>query len=531
MKKIYALLTSAMVAVLLVGCAKIHDFGDINKSPNSPSTPYTNYMFTQSQRYFYYFITGNATNAYDPWQQQWNGYLAECKNNQYGPLGTTTNYSGGNTMYLTPLKNLHYIIEMNEDPEQKDLPNVAVLGTSANQIAAAKTLMGFYFMTLSDIYGPIVVSEAFKGSSDDNWYPKYDSQKEVYDFIDSSLSDAYGQFDESGTLDGTADASFGGDIAKWKKFNASLRMIAAIKLSDVDAATGKSRFAKAYGDGGMTAASDGLFHTHDDLNMGMMYYWNNPTYSGASFCNAPNYFIVNEMKQLQDPRMFKYFDIEGYLGSRDPEKFPRDSYDSFYGIPLGLEQNSEVTAWVPYICSINMKMLAFDATLPVITAARVLLTEAEAANRGWISADAKTLYEAGIKASFDQWGADGAADYIASAAVAYKGGNDGLEQIALQRWIAGYLSDGVQAWADWRRMDVPKMYVGPAAVKQAGLTHYPYRLAYSTSADPDLNAEQYQEALKDLRGSADDVNSRLWWDVNPNEEGVLTAEQVTPPDL
>ena len=388
MKKIYALLTSAMVAVLLVGCAKIHDFGDINKSPNSPSTPYTNYMFTQSQRYFYYFITGNATNAYDPWQQQWNGYLAECKNNQYGPLGTTTNYSGGNTMYLTPLKNLHYIIEMNEDPEQKDLPNVAVLGTSANQIAAAKTLMGFYFMTLSDIYGPIVVSEAFKGSSDDNWYPKYDSQKEVYDFIDSSLSDAYGQFDESGTLDGTADASFGGDIAKWKKFNASLRMLAAIKLCDVDAATGKARFSKAYSQGGMTATEDGLFHKHDDLNWNMMYYWCNPDYAGAGFGMAPNMYIVDQMKEFKDPRMFKYFDIEGYKGPRDPEVFPRDSYESFYGVPFGLESNTAVNAWTTVCCSINSNMIAMDATLPVITTARVLFTEAEAAVRGWISADA-----------------------------------------------------------------------------------------------------------------------------------------------
>ena len=252
MKKIYALLTSVVVAGLFfASCDKIHDFGDINKSPNSPSTPYTSYMLTQAQRYFYYFVTGSATNGYDPWQQAWNGYLAECKNNQYGPLGTTTSYSGVNTMYLVPLKNLHYIIEWNEDPEKKDLPNVASLGTSANQIAAAKTLMGFYFMTLSDIVGPLVIDEAFQGATEDNWKPGYNTQQEVYDYIDKSLSEAFGQFDMNGTLNAAADASFGGDIAKWKKFNASLRMLAAIKLCDVDPATGKSRFAKAYNDGGM----------------------------------------------------------------------------------------------------------------------------------------------------------------------------------------------------------------------------------------------------------------------------------------
>ena len=527
MKKIYALLTSVLVAVLLVGCAKIHDFGDINKSPNSPSTPYTSYMLTQAQRYFYYFVTGNATNAYDPWQQQWNGYLAECKNNQYGPLGTTTSYSGVNTMYLNPIKNLHYIIEWNEDEEMKNQPNVASLGTSANQIAAAKTLMGFYFMTLSDIVGPLVIDEAYKGASDENWLPKYNTQKEVYDYIDKSLTEAYSQFDTNGTLNAAADVSFGGDIAKWKKFNASIRMLAAIKLCDVDPATGKSRFAAAYNQGGMTDVADGLFHKHDDLNWNMMYYWCNPDYAGAGFGMAPNMYIVDQMKEFKDPRMFKYFDIEGYKGPRDPEIFPRDQYTSFYGIPFGLESNTAVSAWVDCVCSINSSMLAMDANLPVITAARVLLTEAEAALRGWISADAKSLYEAGIKSSFEQWGASGADAYIASPEVAYDS-SKGMEQIAIQRWIAGYLADGIEAWSDWRRLDIPKMFVGPEAAKQ-GNKHFPYRLAFYSGHDPELNSDNYAEIIKqDIRGGVDNVNGRVWWDVADNTEGVIPDEKCKP---
>ena len=527
MKKIYALLTSVVVAVLLVGCAKIHDFGDINKSPNAPSTPYTSYMLTQAQRYFYYFVTGSATNGYDPWQQAWNGYLAEIKNNQYGPLGTTTTYAM-NTFYLYPLKNLHYIIEWNEDPEKKDLPNIASLGTSANQIAAAKTLMGYYYMTLSDIVGPIVVEEAFQGASEDNWLPKYNTQQEVFDYIDKSLSEAFGQFDMSGNLNAAADVSFGGDIAKWKKFNASIRMLAAIKLCDVDAATGKSRFAKAYSDGGMVNVDDGLFHKHDDLNWNMMYYWCNPDYAGAGFGHAPNMYIVDQMKEFKDPRMFKYFDIEGYKGARDPEIFPRDQYTSFYGVPFGLESNTAVSKWVDCCCSINSTMLAMDASLPVITAARVLFTEAEAAYRGWISADAKALYEAGIKSSFEQWGADGADAYIATPAIAFKGGADGLEQIAIQRWIAGYLADGIEAWSDWRRLDIPKMFVGPEAAKQ-GNKHFPYRLAFYSGQDRELNTANYEEIIKkDVRGGVDDVNGRVWWDVAANTEGVIPDEKCVP---
>ena len=526
MKKIYAILVSVFAASMLLTSCDPTDFGDINKSPNSPSTAYTNYLFTNAQRYFYYFITGTATNGYDPWQQEWNGYIAECKNNQYGPLGTTTNYSGVNTIYLYPLKNLHYIIEWNEDPDKKDLPNVTALGTSANQIAASKTLMGFFFMTLSDIVGPLPIDEAFKGASEDIWKPKYNTQQEVYTYIDNLLSEAYTQFDENGTLSASADASYGGDIAKWKKLNASIRMLAAIKLCDVDPTTGAARFSKAYAQGGMTEVDDGLYHHHDDLNKCMLYYWNSTANPSASFCNAPNMYIVDQMKEFKDNRMFKYFDIEGYKGERDPELFPRDQYTSFYGVPFGLESNTAVNAWTDCCASITSTMLADNATLPVIPTARVLFTEAEAAYRGWINADAQALYEAGIKSSFEQWGATGADAYVKSGDVAYNSAK-GLEQIAIQRWIAGYLSDGVEVWSDWRRLDIPKMYVGPAAVLQ-GNTHFPYRLAFYSGHDPELNSENYQAALADLRGGKDDVNSRVWWDVADNEEGVIPAEKCVP---
>lgn len=528
MKKIFAIFVSVLVAgaLFLNGCQALHDFGDINKSPNSPSTAFTSYLFTNACRYIPQFVLGNATNGYDPWQQEWAGYLSESKNNQYGPLSTTSSF-GSTSFYLYALKNLQMVVDMNEDPEQKDLTNVSAFGTTANQIAAAKTLMAFYYMTISDINGPVIISEALKGSSEDIWTPKYDTQEEAYTILNNSLAEAYRQFDESGSLDAAADVLFGGNIAKWKKFNASLRMLMAIKLSDVDPNTGKTRFAAAYNDGGMTDVADGFYYSYDDLNWNMLYYWCNPTYSGAGFNAVPNYFIVEQMKEFKDNRMFKYFDIEGYRGSRDESIFPRDQYTSFYGIPFGLESNSDVTKWIDCCCSITSSMLAMDATIPVIPTARVLLTEAEAAYRGWISADAKSLYEAGIKASFEQWGATGADAYVKSPAVAYNA-SKGLEQIALQRWIAGYLADGVEAWSDWRRLDIPRMPVGPGA-NNVGNTHYPYRLAFSSSYDPVYNEENYAAAIATLKPSGqDNIHNRVWWDVADNWEGVLTKEQCTP---
>lgn len=514
--------------VLLGGCI---DFGDINKSPNAPSTAFTGYLFTYACRYIPYFSLGDATNGYDPFQQEWTGYISESKNNQYGPLATTAQYSRANAIYLYALKNLNMIVEMNQDPEQKDKVNVVSFGSTDNQIAVARTLMGYFYMSLTDIYGPIILSEAFKGASEGIWTPRYDTQKEVYTQLDEILSAAWRQFDTGSSLS-SSDIIYGGDISKWKKFNASLRMLLAIKLCDVDPQTGRSRFAAAYADGGMESPADDFNFTYDDLYWNRLYYWVSPDNPGAGFNAVPNMFIVEQMKSLKDDRMFKYFDIEGYKGPRDPETFPRDQHSSFYGIPFGLENNNAVAAWGNCCCSINSSLIAMDATVPIIPAARVLLTEAEAAWRGWIEADAGELYEAGIRASFEQWGAGGVDMYLANEEVAYVGGNsaEALEQIAIQRWIATYMADGIEAWSDWRRLDIPYLPVGPGAV-DSGNEHYPYRLGYYTDTDVAYNYDNYVLALQDLSGGEDNVGNRLWWDVADNRKGVLSPEQMTPPSL
>lgn len=529
MKNIKTIIVAlATAVVVLSGCSKIRDFGDINYSPNSPSTAFSDYLFTYACKYVPYFSLGSATNAYDVWQQEWPGYMSESKNNQYGPLGNTIQYSGVGTMYLYPLKNLNKIIEMNMDEGQKDLSNVSSFGTTENQIAVCKTLSAYYYMSLTDIYGPIILSEAFKGESDDNWLPKYDSQESVYKQLDETLCAAYTMFDESGYLTG-ADILYNGDIAKWKKFNASLRMCLAIKLCDVAPADGKSRFAKAYADGAMTSSDDDFTFTYDDLNWNMLYYWCNVNYDGVSRTPVPNKFIVDQMKAFKDNRMFQYFDLVGYRGDRDPEKFPEGKHESYYGTPFGLTTNNAVGEWVPYTCCFPQSLSQMNSTVPIIPASKILLDEAEAAFRGWINADPQELYEAGIKASFESWGSEGADEYVKSEAVAYKPAN-GLEQIAIQRWIAGYLADGVEAWSDWRRLDIPHLPVGPGAAANGNM-HYPYRLGYYSDYDVAYNKANYLEAVKQLSGGVDDVNNRVWWDVKDNWEGVLSAEECTPPSL
>ena len=495
MRNIKALLaTSALGAVLLTGCS-LGDFGDINKNPNRPSEAQTDMFFTYACTYTYNFTLNSY--YYNPWTQMFNGYVAERNTLQYGKMNIlefdTSSY------YLYPLKNLKYIIDLNSDDATKNTVAVTRFGSNKNQIATAVTLQAYFYMHLADILGPIPVKEALQ-AGEDNYTPTFDSVEDIYSYLDEKLKEAYALFDESGSLS-SADIIFGGDVSKWKKLNASLRMLMAIKLSDVAESVGKSRFAAAYADGGIVDDGDSMIYRFDS-NSPAPLYTNGVNYN-SNFC--PNEYIVEALKDYGDPRLFCYFSLVPFGGSAPVG----DASDpaAYVGMKLGIPNVSD---YAEKVCYFSESLSAAEGLLPIITAARVNLVAAEAAERGWISADAKSLYEAGVKASFEQWGAKDVDVYLASDKVAYAGTKaQKLEKIAMQRWLSGYMADGVEAWSDTRRLHVPAIEVGPAAV---GITHIPYRMKYSGAISAS-NKKNYESAVSAAFAGTNDAEHRIWWDV------------------
>lgn len=123
---------------------------------------------------------------------------------------------------------------MNSNDATKNEVCVSSFGSNANQIGVARTLMGYFYLHMTDIFGMIPYSEALQGEA--NLTPKLDTQEEIYKGVIADMKEAYDQMDASSNLNATYDKIYGGNIAKWKKMNATVRMLAAIKLSDVDPA-------------------------------------------------------------------------------------------------------------------------------------------------------------------------------------------------------------------------------------------------------------------------------------------------------
>lgn len=465
------------------------DFDDTNIDPNNPSQPDTRFLFSYACKTVRLFT---MVGTYDPWNQLYPQYFAERQNIQYSNYAMTD--FNTSSYYYEPLRNLEGIIKLNTDEETKQTPYVMQLGSTENQIAASRTLRAFIYMHLTDILGMIPYSEALQGD-EDNFTPKYDTQEYIYADLDKELTEAYAQFNESGSLDKTFDILYNGKIAAWKKLNASIRMMLAIKLSDVAPEVGKERFAKAYADGGMTDNADLLEYKYlaETANQ-------NPLYDNIVVAArkdfAPSKTILDQLIAYNDPRLEVYAD-------------PNEDGE-YAGVPYGLKQadiaNYKNTA------VFDERYYQQNSPMVVISPSHILLIEAEAAVRGWINADAEALYKQGITASFAQYALETQADtYCEQAAIKLSGSTEEkIAKIAMQRWLGNFMQDGVEAWSDWRRLNVPNLKPGPGA----SITHIPYRRYYYPD-DYVTNQANYDAAIS--AQGADNFDTRVWWDTADND--------------
>lgn len=464
------------------------DFDDTNIDPNNPSQPDTRFLFSYACKTVRLFT---MVGTYDPWNQLYPQYFAERQNIQYSNYAMTD--FNTSSYYYEPLRNLEGIIQLNTDEETKQTPYVMQLGSTENQLAASRTLRAFIYMHLTDILGMIPYSEALKGD-DDNFTPKYDTQEYIYTDLDKELTEAYAQFNEAGSLDKTFDVLYNGKIAAWKKLNASIRMMLAIKLSDVAPEVGKERFARAYADGGMTDNADLLEYKYlaETANQ-------NPLYDNIVVAArkdfAPSKTILDQLIAYNDPRLEAYAD-------------PNEDGE-YAGVPYGLKQadiaNYKNTA------VFDERYYQQNSPMVVISPSHILLIEAEAAVRGWINADAEALYKQGITASFAQYALETQADtYCEQASIKLSGSTEEkIAKIAMQRWLGNFMQDGIEAWSDWRRLNVPNLKPGPGA----SVTHVPYRRYYYPD-DYVTNQANYDAAIS--AQGADNFDTRVWWDIADN---------------
>jgi len=507
-----ALITSVIMGT---GCGKVDQFGNINQNPNGITQPIPSALLTNVLSQVGSIASGVVSGiGSNPRSANYAQYIAE---NQYTDVSLMAlPQSEMGSAYSGPLQDLQTIISYNTNPSTAAL--AVESGTNANQIAIAKIVKAYIYWVTTDRWGDIPYSEALQGAG--NLLPKYDKQEDIYFALIKECKDAAAMIDLVAAKPIKGDIMFGGDVAKWKRLANSLRMLMSMRLTNkYPAAGGKAavEFADAAG------AAGGVI---DDNAYNAVI-----QYPGGGFKNP--WFLTYETRD--DYASSKTMgDVLNGLGDTRLSVFGTNSIM----FPVGLTRDLAI-AYGNSVGNGQSRVLATsfrqqNSSLVVIPASIVLLARAEAKERGWIAggtAGAETDYNAGVAASFAQWGLSvpgtylsGGANYAAGAGVPtsigagsapydnFRAASSNLQdaattsklaRIALQYWIAAF-PNGDEGWSSFRRTGVPNLKLTRFSTGQ-----YVNRFVYGAN-DYSLNNANTTAAATAIGG--DKQETKVWWD-------------------
>lgn len=480
MKKYMKTKILLLALITLTGCTK--DFEETNRNPNQPEEVSADLLLST-------VISTLATTTADA--GGWD------RGNIVAQLTAKINFTGFdryNWGSESGLWNTYYGIL----PEIELILESALAEETKNTSyeGMALVLRAYVFANLTDNWGDVPYSEAIT-ATEGNFTPAYDSQQAIYAGILDDLRRAETQLALNQSILG-GDILYGGDTTKWLKFANSLRLRYLMRTSnrnDVGAEV-------------QAILDSGIFMATNDDNAVMLYPATTQIDSWPISTGRIGGFDEHRMSETSEA-VLKSFDDNRLQRWFQPTDNPEDDPSLFVGLTNGLSEDNASTfnGGANNVSRINQAFF-YDSSnsvqAAIIQTAEVHFLFAEAAQRGLISADAETLYNEGIRLSFEYWDVDqDIAAYTAQPGVAY---DDQLETIMTQKWLASFLV-GLESWYDFRRTGLPSVIVpGPDNVNNDAV---PVRFLYPDS-EQTLNGDNYKAAVSAF--GADDINTKGWWE-------------------
>lgn len=389
---------------------------------------------------------------------------------------------------------------------------VRLTGTESLSYAWALILRAQSFLRLTDMYGPLPIGAEEKANA-------YSSQQKVYHTLVADLDKALGIINPmiqagGGTLTQftSSDKVYDGDFTKWVKYANSLKLRMAVRMRFVEPEYARTVAEEAVAGGVITANADNATISYVPNGL----YKTSVEWGDSRACAD----LESYMTGYGDPRLTQYFNAPATTGDRP-----------VIGCRAGAKIGNKDVADALY----SSAKVSQNTRGVWMTASEMAFCRAEGALAGWsgMGGTVESLYNEAITLSFEQWGAAGAADYIANStatpadytdAASGYGQSHGkmtditvkwddnasdeekLERIIVQKWIALF-PDGQEAWDEIRRTGYPKVF--PSVQSTVYDLTVPNRIPFDYMESVN-NPENYQDALQ-LLGGADTYATKMWW--------------------
>lgn len=465
---------------LFFACQSDEDYERLNKDPKNPTEVSADFLFTSATVSLGDFLASPNVNVnvFRFISQYWTAttYVDEPNYNLRERNIPQTQWSEHYRDVLLDLKDAKNYIMSNDDLSQ---------GEKDARMGQIEVLQVYAWQVLVDTFGDIPYSEALR--AEEITLPAYDDAATIYADLISRLQ-AANTLLEAGQGFNSADVLLFGSMDKWQKFNNSLQLRLAMRISDSNPSLSQSA--------AEDAANNGLIASNDD-NVLLLYQssppntnplWEDLVQSGRSDYVAAN-TVVDIMNDLDDPRRSYYFDQN--LG------------DGVYEGGIYGTQN-------PFSGSTHVGAAFRDPTHPgiFIDFAEVSFHLSTASRLGYnVPGDPETHYNNGITASMNYAGiTDQSAidSYLNQANVAYDAAQ-AQQLVGQQFWLAMY-DNPLEGWSTWRKYDAPTLNL-PASTENP----VPLRYTYPIN-EQNLNEANYNTASQAIGG--DSQQTALFWDVN-----------------
>ncbi len=411
-------------------------------------------------------------------------------------------------------------------------------------------IRAFAFGNITDLWGDAPYTEALR-ANENIIQPKYDNQEIIYRGILDDLQKASTLF-QNNTNAGIIPANdliYAGDINKWHRLANTLLLRYAMRLSEKLPELVTPIIKKVYDSGVyiQQPSQDAVVNYLGNTGGDSWFLARQFDVDGSIFRRRKiAKTIMDQLKTTNDPRLFVWIDpvhcqwvedpllavktdefvrkngvLQTYKSLTDEQyqaeitagnKFTRHYNPTLLGSKLdtGLYVGVPVGVQVPDATNMNptpgqivqnqhvsqLSKMYRQATGPLLkrriaSASETYFILAEAAQRGWITANAENMYNEGIKASLTTWNiADKYNTFIARTAVKYNGT---LERILQQKWVASW-NCSTEAWMDFRRTGFPKLVAGPASSEPV----LPVRFIYGNN-EINANKDNVSAAIEALQ--------------------------------
>lgn len=331
-----------------------------------------------------------------------------------------------------------------------DLMQLAKKRDQQYYLAIGQIMMANLLQRVTDLWGDIPYTEAFKGEESKN--AGFDTQESIYREIFSLLNAAISEIeagDNGANLPGTDDLLYNGNMDKWKKFAYSMKarcFLHLVKQKDV------------YYDSVLLAMPNAFVSGADDAKVSFSAGGANPTAQFDMQRGDISYKgnLQNMLIQANDPRLNVYYDADdkNYLGA-------------LYGS-----------------LSSPIYLMTYDELLFIEAEAHISRDNNEAAAIAYNRAIEVNLLKNGLGTAY--------LEAIGKTAIDIT-----IEDIMTQKYIALFLSP--ESWADWRRTKIPVLT--PPAGNTTGDV-VPRALLYPSS----------ELLYNPNTPKGRTLTSRLWWD-------------------